>query len=107
VELVSRLDQPISPATGYVAFRVVQEALTNARRHAPGQPVGIELDDAAGGGLRVSVVNPLPPNPPSGAGSGRGLAGMRERVEALGGTLETGVRGADFEVRASLPKGDG
>jgi signal transduction histidine kinase len=106
VELVCRLDQRVSPATGYVGFRVVQEALTNARRHAPGQPVGIELDDA-GAELRVSVVNPLPPKPPSGAGGGRGLAGMRERVEALGGTLETGVRGADFVVLASLPKGDG
>lgn len=92
----------VAPTAGYAAFRVVQEALTNARRHAPGQPVVLVTRPDPTGGITVRVSN-------RGAGGsghdGRGLVGMRERVEGLGGEL-TVTRGADaFALEAWLPGG--
>lgn len=89
----------LASGTGYVAYRVVQEALTNARRHAPGVPVRVEVSETDGG-IRLRVSNrdrdggPVVP--------GRGLTGMAERVEAVGGELDTEVRGGDFVVEARL-----
>jgi signal transduction histidine kinase len=84
-----------------VAYRVVQEALTNARRHAPGAPVEVLLDyepDA----LHI-IVSDRGPGASGGAG-GFGLVGMRERVEAVGGSVTTGDRpGGGFVVAAELP----
>lgn len=74
----------VEPAAGYAAYRVVQEALTNARRHAPGARVLLETLIEGPGDLVVRVGNPATG---MGTGEGRGLAGMRERVEALGGRL--------------------
>jgi signal transduction histidine kinase len=95
----------VPAAAGGVAYRVVQEALTNARRHAAPCTVTVTLDGSADA-LAVEVVD-------DGAGSstrgrspqgGHGIAGMRERVEALGGTLEAGpATGAGWRVRAVLP----
>jgi signal transduction histidine kinase len=96
-------------------YRVVQEGLTNALRYAPGAPVDIAIANS-GGMLEVSVVNgPGGTRASSGlerAGGGRGLAGMRERVQACGGDLTTGPPvgaglagsyGGGWQVRARLP----
>jgi signal transduction histidine kinase len=84
------------------AYRVVQEALTNARRHAPGAAVDVELGYGAGV-LRVRVRDDGPGPAGDGAG-GHGLLGMRERAEAVGGTLRHGrAGGGGFEVEAELP----
>lgn len=95
------LAQDVPAAAGYVLYRVVQEALTNARRHAPGREVRVTI----GGGPDLvtatigNEVDPLyRPGPP-----GRGLIGMRERVTVLGGTLDTGVRDGSFVVELALP----
>ncbi|HEY8339019.1 MAG TPA: ATP-binding protein, partial [Egibacteraceae bacterium] len=94
------------PAVTATTYRIVQEALTNAMRHAPGSTVavrvgrddgGVEVcvrdDGAAGGAL------------PGGRG-GFGLLGLGERVAALGGELSSGpLAGGGFEVRAVLPVG--
>ncbi|RSM74868.1 two-component sensor histidine kinase [Actinoplanes sp. ATCC 53533] len=72
------------------AYRVVQESLTNALRHAAPAPVSLRVT-AGGPGLVVEVRNPLP---------GRGLAGMRERVALLGGELVAGPDGDQWRVRA-------
>lgn len=84
--------------TAYVAYRVVQEALTNARKHAPGQPVSIVV--SALGGVRVEVSNPLGGGP---VGPERGLAGMRERVEGVGGRFLAGPHGERFVIDVLLP----
>lgn len=103
----------VPAGAGYVVYRVVQEALTNARRHAPGRPVEVRVDlvpgtpgtsDDAGPAVVVHAANAVPADGPAGA-PGRGLTGMRERVEALGGTLGTGVRDGRFVVEARLPLG--
>jgi signal transduction histidine kinase len=87
-------------------YRVVQESLTNALKHAPGAPVELVIADA-GGELAVSVANGPPTGAPTGleqSGGGRGLAGMRERVRACGGELTAGpVEGGGWQVLARLP----
>lgn len=94
-------------ATSHEAYRVVQEALTNAVRHAPGCPVTVRVAHTDGA-LDVEVTNPLPDAPsrattaPSG---GRGLHGMAERVRLLRGDLDAGPRDGTWVVRARFPLG--
>jgi signal transduction histidine kinase len=93
----------VPTGVGLAAFRIVQEALSNARRHAAGAPVAIVLfRDAAE--LRILVRNE-PTGAPSGPeGKGHGLLGMRERAAAVGGTLRTGpTADGAYEVVATLP----
>jgi signal transduction histidine kinase len=89
------------------AYRVVQEALTNALRYAPGAATDVAVT-AGDGDLVIEVVNDAPPPgtavPAAGAGSGTGLLGLAERLKIYGGTLETGRRfGGGFRVMARLP----
>jgi signal transduction histidine kinase len=92
------------PMVACAAHRVVQEALTNVAKHAPGAAVTVRV---AGDGERteVRVVNAPPPaGPLPGAASGhRGLIGLRERVRLVGGTLQAGPAGGGFAVTATLP----
>ena len=94
------------PSTiGRAAYRMVQEALTNARKHAPGAPVSIEVaGSTVQGELTVRVRNPLIAD--GGAhlpGSGTGLVGLAERARLVGGRLEHRAGPDDFEVVARLP----
>lgn len=92
-------------ATSHEAYRVVQEALTNAVRHAPGLPVTARVS-VVDGVLDVEVTNPLPDAPSRTAaspGGGRGLHGMAERVRLLRGTLDAGPDGSAWVVRVRFP----
>ena len=96
--------RPLPPGVELSAYRIVQEALSNAIRHAPGTAVRIVLAHSAPG-LRVMVANtaPLGSAPPS-PGAGHGLLGMRERAAMLGGDLAAGpTPGGGYEVTALLP----
>jgi signal transduction histidine kinase len=101
--LAERVPERVSEAV----YRVVQEALTNALKHAPGAPVEIVIAEADGE-LEVSVSNGPPSGPPSGlelTGGGRGVAGMQERVRACGGQLSAGPGdGGGWRVLARLPR---
>jgi signal transduction histidine kinase len=92
---------------GRTAYRVVQEGLTNARKHAPGQPVAVTLGGSPGAGLEVSVVNPASPASAGPAfpvpGSGTGLIGLTERLELAGGRLEWRNADGEFRLSAWLP----
>jgi signal transduction histidine kinase len=90
---------------GLAVYRVVQEALSNAARHAPGGTVRVSVR-LAGDRVRVCVDNTAATRPASGCGpaGGNGLTGMRERVTALGGTLSAGPAGdGGFRVEAVVP----
>ncbi|MFI5697666.1 sensor histidine kinase [Kribbella sp. NPDC051586] len=92
----------IPEAAGRTVYRVVQEGLTNARKHAPGRPVRIGF--AADDGLTVVVSNELVQSTDAGVpGSGLGLIGLRERVELLGGRLSYGPSNGVFRLAAWLP----
>jgi signal transduction histidine kinase len=97
---------PLDPGVELTAYRIVQEALTNARRHAPGAAVDVELYYRAEAlHLWVRDNGPGPPPGSNGAGpAGHGLTGMSERAAMLGGRLSTGPapRGG-FLVEAVLP----
>ncbi|HEY1177036.1 MAG TPA: sensor histidine kinase, partial [Phytomonospora sp.] len=86
---------------GRTAYRVVQEALTNARKHAPGEPVAVEVSGAAGRGLVVEVRNGF--TGPVGEGGGQGLTGLAERVALADGEFAHGPGDGEWRVRASLP----
>ncbi|WP_255954044.1 sensor histidine kinase [Streptomyces odontomachi] len=90
---------------GRTAYRIAQEGLTNARKHAPGATVTVHVTGAPGDGLTVSVRNPAPPAAvPHVPGSGQGLIGLTERATLAGGHLEHGPQpDGGFLVRARLP----
>ncbi|MGB6583417.1 MAG: histidine kinase [Streptosporangiaceae bacterium] len=98
--------RPLSEAASLVAYRTAQEGLTNARKHAPGQPVALSLGFEAGQ-LTVTVANPLPPvgqaGPLATAGAGAGLTGLRERAALAGGTLEAGPAEETWRVCLKIP----
>jgi len=93
----------LDPGVELAAFRIVQEALTNSRRHAPGAAVDVELHYMIGT-LRV-IIRDNGPGPANGAPvPGHGLLGMRERAAAVGGDLRTGAASTGgFLVEARLP----
>lgn len=121
------------PALDRAIYRIVQEALTNAMKHAPNSPVTMEVAVSAAEGAKITVANPLPgvPNIPprpqyapgstgeldpgttsriprpgtdlASTGSGSGLVGIRERAELFAGTAALGVRGEEFRVDVEFP----
>ncbi|MER7477586.1 sensor histidine kinase [Streptomyces sp. NPDC126510] len=96
--------RPLPPGVELSAYRIVQEALSNALRHAPGARITVRLAYEPDG-LEVEIVNgrPTGPPPPS-TGAGHGLLGMRERVAMLGGTMTAHPWHWDgFKVTAFLP----
>jgi signal transduction histidine kinase len=105
IELELRGDLGAVPlATGLAAYRVVQESLSNAVKHAPGAPVHLQLGVSIGE-LRINAVNPVVSGPSSNGStvSGHGLRGMAERAELLGGTATAGNGDGTWKVAASIP----
>ncbi|WP_326666622.1 sensor histidine kinase [Streptomyces sp. NBC_00385] len=98
-------DGRLAPATGAAAYRIVQESLTNAVRHAgPGVRIVVAVAPAGTGGLRVTVTDDGTGPVDDGSAPGFGILGMRERARSTGGTLDAGPRpGGGFEVSALLP----
>ncbi|MFI9827635.1 histidine kinase [Streptomyces sp. NPDC051913] len=109
VTLDLRVSDPagVPASVGRTAYRIAQEGLTNARKHAPGTEVAVTVEGAPGAGVTVIVRNPAPegevrPVP----GSGQGLIGLTERATLAGGRLEHGPEpDGGFGVRAWLPWG--
>jgi len=99
-------DPDAVPATvGRAAYRIAQEGLTNARKHAPGQPVTATIRGAAGDGLTVELHNSVAGDdvPATIPGAGIGLIGLAERVAIAGGRFEPGPAAGGFQLRAWLP----
>ncbi|MEV5323359.1 histidine kinase [Nonomuraea sp. NPDC052634] len=88
--------------TGRHAYRIVQEALTNARKHAPGSVVRAEIGGRPGDGLRIRVSNATMPGRP-GPGGRLGLIGLAERTRMAGGKITHDVRDGRFVLDALLP----
>ncbi|MFI0447357.1 sensor histidine kinase [Actinomadura sp. 6N118] len=108
VELRDEVTQPsaLPAAAGRTAYRVVQEALTNARKHAADRPVHLTLTGRPGDSLVIDIRNPLPVDRSTGPavpGSGTGLVGLTERVRLAGGRLDHEATGDEFRLHAWLP----
>jgi len=103
---VTGLPRPLSEQVTNVAYRTAQEGLTNARKHAPGQPVTLGLGFEPGQ-VTVSVANPLSPaghtGPLAETGAGAGLTGLQERAALSGGTLEAGPAGGAWRIDLPIP----
>ena len=97
--------RPLPPGVDRAAYRILQEALTNAARHGDGRA---DVDVAFGtNALEVTVTNTIAGDQrDSNPGGGHGLGGMRERAVVLGGNLEAEADDGVFRVRASLPYGE-
>ena len=102
--IVSGPPATLDPGVELAAYRIVQEGLTNARRHAPGAAVDVELRFTHAA-LRLRIRDNGPgPSAASAANGGHGLTGMRERAAAAGGELRTGAApGGGFLIEATLP----
>lgn len=97
----------LDPGVELAAYRIIQEALTNARRHAPGAAVDVELVYSAEQ-LQLRVRDNGPGPSPIATAVGHGLPGMRERAAAVGGKVRTGASAAGgFFVEATLPAASG
>jgi signal transduction histidine kinase len=91
---------------GRHVYRIVQEGMTNARKHAAAQPVELDISGQPGDRLRIEITNPAgaPASRPNVPGSGVGLIGLRERVELLGGNLDHAVDATgNHRLRVWLP----
>jgi len=103
---VSGEARPIPAEASVAVYRTAQEALTNARKHAPGQPVTLRLGYDPDQ-ITLSVVNPVPPEhaerPLADTGGGFGLVGLRERAALAGGTFEAGPDAGNWQVRLRIP----
>jgi signal transduction histidine kinase len=97
--------RPLPHGIDQGAYRILQEALTNAARHGDGS-AEVELSFGQSV-LEVTVANPLRRDRPTGeAGGGHGVVGMRERAALLGDTLEVSADGGRFRLHALLPLAD-
>jgi signal transduction histidine kinase len=108
VDLTERGRRPaLTPVAQLTCYRVVQEALTNAVKYAPGRPTVVRLrHDRGGTDVEVTTEGPAAVPEPAGLTGGRGLSGLRDRVTALGGELEARPEaGGGFRVRARIPAG--
>jgi signal transduction histidine kinase len=107
VLLSAAVDEPAEapPAAARTAYRVIQEGLTNARKHAAGQRVRVDLRGGPGAGLQIDVRNTLGPQrtTASGPSGGAGLVGLTERVHLAGGQLDHQSTDGEFRLHASLP----
>lgn len=93
----------LAPATARVVYRVVQEGLTNARKHAPGAPATVDVERGDDDRVTVTVENPLSTERPLDLpGAGAGLVGLAERVSLAGGSIHSGRTADRWRLRATL-----
>jgi signal transduction histidine kinase len=102
VTLRTDVDGDVPELAGRTAYRIVQEALTNARKHAPGAAVHVDVSGSAADGLTLVIRNPLGFSSRT-PGAGLGLVGLRERAELVGGRLDAGRELSAWVIRGWIP----
>jgi signal transduction histidine kinase len=97
----------LAPDVELALYRAAQEALSNARKHAPGAGVSVHLDYGSAATALLVENGPCPDSraasPLGATGGGFGLRGMRERIELLGGQLSASAQDSGWTVRATVP----
>ena len=100
---VQTLGQSLPEAAGRTVYRIVQEGITNARKHAPGAMLSVEVSGDPDAGIDVRLRNPIGFGPSGTPGSGLGLIGLAERAALRGGRLEHHRNGREFELHGWIP----
>lgn len=103
IEFADLVEEPVPDAAGRTIFRIVQEGITNARKHAPGALLTIRVSGSPEDGIEVLLRNPVGFGPTSTPGAGLGLIGLTERAELRGGRLDHGRDGSSFVVHGWIP----
>lgn len=103
VDYAGEVTGAMPDALGRTAYRIVQEGLTNAGKHAPGAAVRVRVAGGPDRGIEVTVTNPLGFGVSGTPGAGLGLVGLAERAHLSGGTLEAGPANGTFELHGWLP----
>ncbi|MBY6687207.1 histidine kinase [Rhodococcus sp. BP-149] len=93
----------VGDLTSHTAYRIVQEALTNSQKHAPGAPLHITVSGADTNGISLTVRNHVPATMKPGPGSRSGLLGLTEQAHTAGGWVRWDMTGGEFVVTAWLP----
>jgi signal transduction histidine kinase len=86
------------------AYRLIQEGFTNARRHAPGQPVTLTISVDGADTALIEIRNPTMGSISVPSNKGAGIIAMTERVRLAGGLLEHGFENGEFYLRTALPR---
>ena len=94
---------PVPDAVGRTVYRIVQEGMTNARKHAPGSRLTIQVSGSPEGGVDIRLRNPIGFGPSAAPGAGLGLVGLTERAELAGGRLGHRRDGETFLLHARIP----
>jgi signal transduction histidine kinase len=103
IDFVDEITTPPSTDTGRTMYRMVQEGITNAAKHAPGALLHVRLANEGTDAVVVTMTNPRGFGPTTAPGAGLGLVGIAERVAVARGTLEQTESATEFSVRAWLP----
>jgi signal transduction histidine kinase len=96
-------DRPVPDVVGRTIYRIVQEGITNARKHAPGALLTVQVSGSPDDGIDVLLRNPIGFGPTRTPGAGLGLIGLAERAELRGGRLDHGRDGSTFVLRGWIP----
>jgi signal transduction histidine kinase len=100
---VQGLGQALPDVAGRTIYRIVQEGITNARKHAPGATLNVEITGDPEAGIDVRLRNPIGFGPSGTPGSGLGLIGLAERAALRGGRLEHRRNGREFALHGWIP----
>ena len=104
VDLVTEhAPEPVPEAAGRTVYRIIQEGMTNARKHAPGALLTVHVSGSPEDGLDVLLRNPVGFGPTQTPGAGLGLVGLTERAELRGGRLTAGRDGSTYVLHAWIP----
>jgi signal transduction histidine kinase len=102
-DLVDRVDERVPDVVGRTVYRIVQEGITNARKHAHGALLSIQVSGDPEHGIDVLLRNPLGFASTATPGAGLGLVGLAERAELRGGRLEHRLDGSTFVLHGWIP----
>jgi signal transduction histidine kinase len=103
IELEDLVDEVVPDAAGRTIYRIVQEGITNARKHAPGALLTVRVSGSPEDGVDVVLRNPIGFGPSRTPGAGLGLVGLAERAELRGGRLDHGREGSTFVLHGWIP----
>lgn len=103
IEFEDLVEGPVPESTGRTIYRIVQEGITNARKHAPGALLSVRVSGTPEDGIDVFLRNPVGFGPTRTPGAGLGLVGLTERAELRGGRLDHGREGSTFVLHGWIP----